>query len=184
MVNNKTMMRQLDKIGDTMGKIGDKITNVVEDFQKRINHQGIAETDTEIDPIVGIETTQEIVTGIEVEIEEDQTQERIEIINKDQVQVKDIMIEKISVTTVIEQVIQHMSVLNLRNYLKKQGKRIVLHDNDDIQDIAQAVQDLNTKIKQSETEQFNKQLKDSLCIEGNPKICPKTMSICFFLFET
>ena len=47
-------------------------------------------------------------------IEEDQTQERIETINKDQVQVKDIMIEKISVTTVIEQVIQHMSVLNLR----------------------------------------------------------------------
>ena len=33
----------------------------------------------------------------------------------------------------------------LENYLKKQGKRIVLHDNDDIQDIAQAVQDLNTK---------------------------------------
>ena len=31
-------------------------------------------------------------------------------------------------------------------YLKKQGKRIVLHDNNDIQDIAQAVQDLNTKI--------------------------------------
>ena len=34
----------------------------------------------------------------------------------------------------------------LENYLKKQGKRIVLHDNDDLQDIAQAVQDLNTKI--------------------------------------
>ena len=35
-----------------------------------------------------IEITQEIVTEIEVEIEEDQTQERIETINKDQVQVK------------------------------------------------------------------------------------------------
>ena len=81
---------------------------------KRNNHQGIAETDTEIDPIAGIEITQEIITEIEVEIEEDQTQGRIETINKDQVQVKDIMIEKISVTTVIEQVIQHMSVLNLR----------------------------------------------------------------------
>ena len=34
----------------------------------------------------------------------------------------------------------------LENYFRKQGKRIVLHDNDDIQDIAQAVQDLNTKI--------------------------------------
>ena len=104
--NSKTMMRLLDKIGD-------RIANVVEDFQRN-NHQEIAETDTEIDPIVGIEIIQDIVTGIEVEIERDQTQERIETINKDQVQVKDIMIEKISVTTVIEQVIQHMSVLNLR----------------------------------------------------------------------
>ena len=34
----------------------------------------------------------------------------------------------------------------LENYLKKEGKRIVLHDNDDVQDIAQAVQDLNTRI--------------------------------------
>ena len=34
----------------------------------------------------------------------------------------------------------------LENYLKRQGKRIVLHDDDDVQDIAQAVQDLNTKL--------------------------------------
>ena len=33
----------------------------------------------------------------------------------------------------------------LENYLKKQGKRIVLHDDDDVQEIAQVVQDLNTK---------------------------------------
>ena len=101
------MMRLLDKIGD-------RLANVVEDFQKKQSSRRIAETDTDIDPIVGMEITQDIVTGIEVEIEEDQTQERIETINKDQVQAKDIMIEKISVTTVIEQVIHHMSVLNLR----------------------------------------------------------------------
>ena len=34
----------------------------------------------------------------------------------------------------------------LENYLKKKGKRIVLHDDDDVQEIAQAVQDLNTKL--------------------------------------
>ena len=34
----------------------------------------------------------------------------------------------------------------LENYLKRQGKRIVLHDDDDVQEIAQAVQDLNTKL--------------------------------------
>ena len=32
----------------------------------------------------------------------------------------------------------------LENYLKKKGKRIFLHDEDDVQEIAQAVQDLNT----------------------------------------
>ena len=36
--------------------------------------------------------------------------------------------------------------LKLENYLKRQGKRIVLHDDDDIQEITQAVQDLNTKL--------------------------------------
>ena len=34
----------------------------------------------------------------------------------------------------------------LENYLKRKGKRIVLHDDDDVQEIAQPVQDLNTKI--------------------------------------
>ena len=34
----------------------------------------------------------------------------------------------------------------LENYLKRKGKRIVLHDDDDVQEIAQAVQDLNTKL--------------------------------------
>ena len=92
------MMRLLDKIGD-------KIANVEEDFQKKQSSRNSRNRYRD--------RTQEIVTGIEVEIEEDQTQERIETTNKDQVQVKD-MIEKISVTTVIEQVIQHMSVLNLR----------------------------------------------------------------------
>ena len=34
----------------------------------------------------------------------------------------------------------------LENYLKRKGKGIVLHDDDDVQEIAQAVQDLNTKL--------------------------------------
>ena len=104
--NNKTIIRQLDKIGD-------RIANVVEDFQRN-NHQEIAETDTEIDPIVGIEITQGIVTGIEVETEEDQTQGKVETTDRDLIQVKDTMIKRISVITATEQVIQHMNVLNLR----------------------------------------------------------------------
>ena len=34
----------------------------------------------------------------------------------------------------------------LENYLKRKCKRIILHDEDDVQEIAEAVQDLNTKI--------------------------------------
>ena len=56
------------------------------------------------------------------------------------------MIEKISVTYCNRTGHPTHKCFKLENYLKKQGKRIVLHDNDDIQDIAQAVQDLNTKI--------------------------------------
>ena len=72
----------------------------------------------------------------------------------------------------------------LENYLKKQGKRIVLHDNDDIQDIAQAVQDLNTKINSMKLNSSTNKLKDSLCVEGNPKKCPKpcpSVSFCLKL---
>ena len=63
--NNKTMMRLLDKIGD-------RIANVVEDFQKKQSSRNSRKRyrDTEIDPIVGIEIIQEIVTGIEVQIED------------------------------------------------------------------------------------------------------------------
>ena len=37
-------------------------------------------------------------------------------------------------------------MLQAGNYLKRKGKRIVLHNDDDVQEIAQAMQDLNTKI--------------------------------------
>ena len=94
------MMKQLNKIGD-------KLSNVVEDFQKN-NHP-----ETEIDPIVGIQMMQEIdtetkteveigvETGVEIEVEieeivetiveteEDQTQGKVEATNRDLVQVKD-----------------------------------------------------------------------------------------------
>ena len=118
--NNRSMMKQLDKIGD-------KLANVVEDFQRN-NHPETAEI--EIDPIVGIEMIQETDTGtkIEVEIEaeieeiaetiveteEDQTQGKVEATNKDLVQVKDTLTKRISVNTVIEQVIQHIGVSNLK----------------------------------------------------------------------
>ena len=34
----------------------------------------------------------------------------------------------------------------LENYLKRKGKKIILHEEEDVQELAQVVQDLNTKL--------------------------------------
>ena len=70
----------------------------------------------DIERIIKVETEVEIeeTVGTVVETEEDQTQEKVGITNRDLILVKDILIERISVTTVIEQVIQHIGVSNLK----------------------------------------------------------------------
>ena len=76
------------------------------------------ETKTEVE--IGVETEVEIEAEIEeiaetiVETEEDQTQGKVEATNRDLVQVKDTLTKRISVNTVIEQVIQHIGVSNLK----------------------------------------------------------------------
>ena len=72
------------------------------------------ETITEVE--IGVETEVEIEEIAEtiVETEEDQTQEKVEITNRDLVQAKDTLTKRISVTTAIEQVIQHIGVSNLK----------------------------------------------------------------------
>ena len=78
----------------------------------------IQETDTETktEVEIGVEIEAEIEEIVEtiVETEEDQTQGKVEATNRDLVQVKDILTKKISVNTVIEQVIQHIGVSNLK----------------------------------------------------------------------
>ena len=63
--SRKSMIKQLDKIGD-------RLANVVEDFQKK-QYLEAAEIEIEIDPIVGIEMTQEIdietIIGVDIEVE-------------------------------------------------------------------------------------------------------------------
>ena len=76
------------------------------------------ETITEVE--IGVETEVEIEAEIEeiaetiVETEEDQIQGKVETTNRDLVQVKDTLTKTISVTTAIEQVIQHIGVSNLK----------------------------------------------------------------------
>ena len=67
-------------------------------------------------------------------------------INKDLEEVIDTLTRMNSVTTVTEQVIQHMMCHKLENYLKKKGKKIILHEEEDVQELGQVMQDLNTKL--------------------------------------
>ena len=122
--SSKTLVKRFDKIGD-------KLANVVEDFQIN-NFQETVEVETEIDLIAEAETTQETTTGIEVETTtetEVQREERVETtveieaevetglihemgeeINQDLDQVKDTLKRMSSVTTATEQVIKHIDV--------------------------------------------------------------------------
>ena len=114
----------------------------------------IQETDTEIktEVEIGVETEVEIEAEIEgivetiVETEEGQTQGKIETTNRDLVQGQRYFDKKDFCEYCNRTGHPAHRCFKLENYLKRQGKRIVLHDDDDVQDIAQAVQDLNTKL--------------------------------------
>ena len=135
----------------------------------RGNH--LQEIGREIDQTVEIETIQEITTRIEIKIEgtvETTTEIKVEMaaeieidieigltqemkkieerISKDLEKVKDTLTIMNFVTTVTEQVIQHHRCHKLENYLKRKGKKIILPEEEDVQELAQVVQDLNTKL--------------------------------------
>ena len=88
--------------------------------------------ETDIETIIGVEIEVETEVEIEAEIEEtvetiveteeDQTQEKVETTNRDLVQVKDTLTKRISVTTAIEQVIQHIGVSNLKTIWRDKVK--------------------------------------------------------------
>ena len=95
--SSKTMIKLLNKIGD-------RLADVVEDFQQKQSSRNNRNRERDRSNSRDRDNSRDSYRNNRSTI----------ITNKDQVQVKDIMIEKISVSTVIEQVIQHMSVLNLR----------------------------------------------------------------------
>ena len=143
--NNKTMMRQLDKIGDIMGKICDRIANVVEDFQKKQSSRNSRYRYRDRSNSRDRDKSGDSYRN-RSRIEEDQTQGRIEN-NQQRSGSSQRYYGREDICDYCNRT-GHSTheCFKLENYLRKQGKRIVLHDNDDIQDIAQAVQDLNTKI--------------------------------------
>ena len=81
-----------------------------------------------------------------VETEEDQTQEKVETTNRDLDSGQRYFDKKDFCDYCNRTGHPTHRCFKLENYLKRQGKRIVLHDDDDVQEIAQAVQDLNTKL--------------------------------------
>ena len=108
------------------------------------------ETKTEVE--IGVETEVEIEAEIEeiaetiVETEEDQTQGKLKATNRDLVSGQRYFDKKDFCEYCNKTGHPAHRCFKLENYLKRQGKRIVLHDDNDVQEIAQAVQDLNTKL--------------------------------------
>ena len=136
--NSKTMMRLLDKIGD-------RLANVVEDFQKKQssrnsrNRYRNRSNSRDRDNLGDSYMNRSRDRGRSNSRENGNNQQRSGSGQRyyDREDICDYCNRTGHPTH---------ECFKLENYLKKQGKRIVLHDNDDIQDIAQAVQDLNTKI--------------------------------------
>ena len=144
-------------------------------ISKRNNRQGTVEIEIEIDPTAGIKIIQEIIieikvgieeiieidTEIEVEIEEivETTQEIETGRGRDRSNSREgrgnqprsgsgqRYFDRNDFCNYCNRT-GHATrrCFRLENYLKKKGKRIVLHDDDDVQEIAQVVQDLNTKL--------------------------------------
>ena len=136
--NSKTMMRLLDKIGD-------RLVNVVEDFQKKQssrnsrNRYRDRSNSRDRDNSGDSYRNRSRDRGRSNSRENRNNQQRSSSGHRyyDRENICDYC-KRTGHST--------HECFKLENYLKKQGKRIVLHDNDDIQDIAQVVQDLNTKI--------------------------------------
>ena len=136
--NNKTMMRLLDKIGD-------RLANVVEDFQKKQssrnsrNRYRDRSNSRDRDNLGDKYRNRNRDRGRSNSRGNRNNQQRSGSCQRyyDREDICDYCNRTGHSTH---------ECFKLENYLKKQGKRIVLHDNDDLQDIAQAIQDLNTNI--------------------------------------
>ena len=105
------------------------------------------EVETEVEIEAGIEETAEII----VETEEDQIQEKVEN-NQQRSGSGQRYFDKKDFCDCCNRT-GHPThrCFKLENYLKRQGKRIVLHDDDDVQEIAQGCTRPEHKTEQSQT---------------------------------
>ena len=156
--SSKTLSKQIDKIGD-------KLKNVVEDFQKKQNSRNNRGEEIEIDPTAGVETVLETTTEMvvetttEIEVEIVETIVEIEVGGRDRSTSRERRrnqprsgsgqryFDKGEICSFCNRS-GHLAhnCFRLEGYLKRKGKKIVLDDDDDVEEISQAVQHLNTKL--------------------------------------
>ena len=136
--NNKTMMRLLDKIGD-------RIANVVEDFQKKQSSRNSRNRYRDRSNSRDRDNSGDSYRNRSRDRRRSNSRENRN--NQQRSGSGQRYFDKKDFCDYCNRT-GHSTheCFKLENYFRKQGKRIVLHDNDDIQDIAQAVHDLNTKI--------------------------------------
>ena len=136
--NNKTMMRLLDKIGD-------RIANVVEDFQKKQSSGNSRNRYRDRSNSRDRDNSGDSYRNRSRDRGRSNSRENRN--NQQRSGSGQIYYDREDICDYCNRT-GHSTheCFKLENYLTKQGKRIVLHDSDNIQDIVQAVQDLNTKI--------------------------------------
>ena len=162
--NKRSMLKQLDKIGE---KIGDKLANVVEDFQKKQSSRSSRNRDTskskDRDDSRDRYRNKNRSRNKSRDINRDRSRDRRDSRNNNRDRGRSNSREGRNNQQRSGSGQRYFDkkyfceycnrtghpahrCFKLENYLKRQGKRIVLHDDDDVQEIAQAVQDLNTKL--------------------------------------
>ena len=161
--NNRSMMKQLDKIGDTMGKIGDKLANVVKDFQKKQSSRSSRNRDRSNSRDRDDSRDRYRNKNRSRNRSRDRSRDRRDSRNNSRDRGRSNSREGRNKQQRSGSGKKYFDkkdfcdycnrtgrptcrCFKLKNYSKRQGKRIVLHDDDDVQEIVQAVQDLNTKL--------------------------------------
>ena len=142
--SSKTLVKQLDKIGDKLTNVGDKLTNVVEDFQKKQNSRNGGRDYYRNRSRDSRDNSRDRDRGRG----RDRSNSRERRRNQPRSGSGQRYFDKSETCSFCNRN-GHLAhnCFRLEGYLKRKGKKIVLDDDDDLEEISQAVQHLNTKLK-------------------------------------
>ena len=162
--SSKTLVKQLDKIGDKLTNVGDKLTNVVEDFQKKQNSRNSRGRNRDRPNSRSRNNSRDNYKNCGRDYYRnrsrdsrdnsrdrgrgrDRSNSRERRRNQPRSGSGQKYFDKGEICSFCNRS-GHLAhnCFRLEGYLKRKGKKIVLDDDDDVEEISQAVQHLNTKL--------------------------------------